>query len=84
LKNKFYLKNLFQLYFENSSNCRGVKIPTALHSLIKLGKTVLSNHGYGINPIKDMKNTVLPNLISECNAVGIFTPRQLDEFSKYN
>jgi hypothetical protein len=37
------------------------------------------NHGYGIYPLKDLKQTVLPNLISECNASGIFTPEQLRE-----
>ena len=29
-----------------------------------------------------MKKRVLPNLISECNGANIYTPMQLDEFSK--
>ena len=32
----------------------------------------LSNHGYGYDPIKELKETVLQNLISECNSVNIF------------
>jgi hypothetical protein len=42
----------------------------------------LANHGYSSNFIKDFNDSVLPNLISECNAVGIFTPMQLDDFAK--
>ena len=41
----------------------------------------LANHGYSSNFIKDFNDSVLPNLISECNAVGIFTPMQLDDFA---
>ena len=42
----------------------------------------LSNHGYGNNPVQDLKQSVLPNLIQEANSVGIFTPEQLDDFAK--
>ena len=42
----------------------------------------LINHGYGKDPNKEMKEIVLPNLISECNANGIFIPEQLDDFQK--
>ena len=42
----------------------------------------LSNHGYGSNPMKELKDSVLPNMISECNSVNIFTPMQEDDFTK--
>ena len=42
----------------------------------------LANHGYGSNPMKELRDSVLPNLISECNSVGIFTPFQEDDFAK--
>ena len=40
----------------------------------------LINHGYSNNPINDIETVVLPHLISECNANGIFTPMQMDDF----
>ena len=40
----------------------------------------LNCHGYGRIPLNDLRNSVLPNLISECNSVDIFTPEQLDDF----
>ena len=40
----------------------------------------LINHGYSKNPINDIETVVLPHLISECNANGIFTPMQMDDF----
>jgi len=41
----------------------------------------LSNHGYGRNPVKDMKDVVLQSMINEGNAVGVFTPSQLADFA---
>ena len=41
----------------------------------------LINHGYSNNPINDIETVVLPHLISECNANGIFTPMQMDDFN---
>ena len=65
----------------------GTSITTRQFGIVFAGihmKTQMSggliNHGYGINPSKDMKQSVLPNLISECNASGIFTPEQLVDF----
>ena len=40
----------------------------------------INEHGYGHNPIADLRNSVLLNLISECNSVDIFTPEQLNDF----
>jgi len=41
----------------------------------------LTNHGYGRNPEKDMKDVVLQSMINEGNAVGVFTPSQLADFA---
>jgi hypothetical protein len=41
----------------------------------------LTNHGYGRNPVKDMKDVVLQSMINEGNAVGVFTPSQLADFA---
>lgn len=42
----------------------------------------INNHGYGRDPMKDLREKVLYNLISECNSVGIYTPEQLNDFYK--
>ena len=41
----------------------------------------VAHHGYSNNPNKDME-MILMNLISECNAVDIFTPEQIMSFSE--
>jgi hypothetical protein len=38
------------------------------------------NHAYGNNPVKELDETVLKNLISECNGFDIYSPEQIIDF----
>lgn len=70
--------NLFKVGISVSTGKYGITYSGIHMRTSKSGS--YENHGYGSNKLKDLREKVIPNLISECNAVDIFSPEQIKSF----
>lgn len=78
IQNAFEQGKLFKMGHSLTHQKYGITFSNIHLRTSKTGGIV--NHGYGKNPVSDLNNTIIHNLISECNSVDIYTPDQIQSF----